>query len=103
MTRFWTNFTRLPPPAVRGRGLAERLGILRGRAQGLVVPSVASDTILLLKPPRAPSRFTAVRTEQTRHTKDERRPVIDRTGAIHKAPPRRTFSVSSWRIRRQAS
>jgi hypothetical protein len=46
MTRFWTHFTRLPPPAVRGRGLAERLGILRGRAQGLVVASVARDTRL---------------------------------------------------------
>jgi hypothetical protein len=46
MTRFWTQFSRLPPPAVRGRGLAERLGILRGRAQGLVVASVARDTIL---------------------------------------------------------
>jgi hypothetical protein len=42
--RLWAQLTRLPPLAVRGRGLAEKLGILRGRSHAVAVASVPRTT-----------------------------------------------------------
>jgi hypothetical protein len=43
--RLWTQFTRLPPLAIRGRGLAERLGIVKGRSKAVSAASVPPTTV----------------------------------------------------------
>ena len=54
MMRLWAQFTRLPPLAIRGRGLAEKLGILKGRSTAVAaaVPRTArrSDGDTVTKP-----------------------------------------------------
>lgn len=40
MMRLWAQFTRLPPLAIRGRGLAEKLGILKGRSTAVAAAAV---------------------------------------------------------------
>jgi hypothetical protein len=43
--RLWAQFTRLPPLAIRGRGLAEMLGIVKGRSKAVVAASVPPTTL----------------------------------------------------------
>jgi hypothetical protein len=43
--KLWAQFTRLPPLAIRGRGLAEMLGIVKGRSKAVVAASVPPTTV----------------------------------------------------------
>jgi len=43
--RLWAQFTRPPPLALRGRGLAEMLGIVKGRSKAVVAASIPPTTV----------------------------------------------------------